>query len=115
MDKKIRTKNEIINKLISIIEKDGFLLDSDNTDREMDRITKDVILKNFEEEIEDDYNEIFDEIYEMVREYFKDNYKVVGSVNSRADYTGYFYLNKYNFETVEELEKFFKLNFDNEE
>ncbi len=93
-------------RIIKLIENEmnevGFICESDNIKRFVDETVKN-ILNNDEEQIE----EHFDELVEIGENYLKENYKRVGKVAENGDYTGYFYKNNLQFETVEELEDYF--------
>lgn len=99
----LEIKNEIKNEM----EEKKYICDSDNTDRFVDKLVMN-ILENFsnQEEIE----ECAAELIEKANKFLEENYKRIGTVANNGDYIGYYYVNNCHFETIEELEKFFRIS-----
>lgn len=98
---------EIIIKGIEREIKGGFICDSDNTDRFLDRTVKEVIrMLSTEDEEEDNVDEYFYSLEEKAKEFLSNSYKSVYEAKN-GDYVGYYFDNCFNFKTVEELENHF--------
>lgn len=97
-------EEELIKSIEEEINETGFICESDNVERFVDTTIKE-ILENDEEKLE----KRFEELVEAGENYLKENYKRVGAVARSGDYTGYFYKNDLNFETVENLENYFEI------
>lgn len=98
---------EIKNEIKKEMEEKKYICDSDNTDRFVDKLVMN-ILENFsnQEEIE----ECAAELIEKANKFLEENYKRIGTVANNGDYIGYYYVNNCHFETIEELEKFFRIS-----
>lgn len=98
---------EIVLKEVKREIKGGFICDSDNTDRFVDRTVKEVIrMLSTEDNEEDNIDDYFDELEAKAKEFLNNSYKTVYEVKN-GDYTGYYYDNCFDFKTVEELEDHF--------
>lgn len=87
--------------------KGGFICDSDNIDRFVDKTVKEVIrMLSTEEDEEDNIEDYFDELEAKVKEFLNNSYKSVYEVKN-GDYVGYYFDNCFNFKTVKELEDHF--------
>ena len=93
-------------RIIKLIENEmnevGFICDSDNVERFVDTEIKRLLNND-----EDEYEKYFDDLVGFAQSYLDENYKRVCEVAENGDYTGYFYKNNLQFETVEELEDYF--------
>lgn len=77
------------------IEEMGFIDDSDNCDRFLDSLAKDLVEGETDENQEDfDTEELTSEVLEMLDDYMKKTYKREGKCNDRGDYTGCYYKDK---------------------
>lgn len=109
IDEKI-VLNEVLEECKKELETTGFICDSDNVERFIDNeVRKSIIALSNEYTQDDNLEDYFDDICEQVNDYLKNNYKEVGYYKDNADYVGYFYGNKYDFEDAQELEKHFGL------
>lgn len=98
---------EIIIKGIEREIKGGFICDSDNADRFLDKTVKEVIrMLSTEDEEEDNVDEYFYSLEEKAKEFLSNSYKSVYEAKN-GDYVGYYFDNCFNFKTVEELENHF--------
>ena len=95
--------------VIKELEETGFIFDGDNSERIVDNEIERVIEENSktEDELTDNMADYYDKIEEMIKKFLKENYKEVGECDVHGFYRGYYYLTKYSFSSVEELENFF--------
>lgn len=100
---------EVVKKnVMEEIEKREFIFDGDNSERFVDNEIKKVIEKNCED-YEEGMDLYFDELENKIQNFMRENYKKVGKCDQQGIYTGYFYKNDCHFETVEDLENFFRI------
>lgn len=103
--------DSIKNSLVEEIKKEGYICDSDNTDRIVDSLIKENINKisKNEEELEDNLVEYFDEILNETYKFLNEKYNKVSKYNLQGEFIRYFYDKKYSFNSINELEKYFKI------
>lgn len=95
---------KLINLINMEIEKTGFICDSDNVERFVDTEIK-RLLNNDEEY----YEKYFDDLVGYAQSYLIKNYRRVWEVSQNGDYKAYFYKNNLYFETVQDLENYFRI------
>lgn len=90
-------------KIDNKMNADGFIDDSDNTDRFLDstanEVVKEIILQGNNDidlyyEKEDDIETYIEELLEMIKEHMSKTYKSEGSTNDRGDFAGCYYKDK---------------------
>lgn len=94
------------------MDRAGFIDDSDNCDRFLDKLAKELaekeLLKSNDDielyyEKEGDVEKLYEKLLEEIKSYLKNTYKEAGSCNDRGDYTGCYYENKKGLKNWNEL------------
>lgn len=99
---------EIILEEVKREIKEGFICDSDNTDRFIDETIKNTIkILSSEDNVEENIEDYFEELLDKTQKFLNDTYKSVSKISTTGDATIYYYDNCFDFETVEELEDHF--------
>lgn len=107
----LNIKKELVNNIDKEMNRLGFICDSDCCDRFIDNELKNLIEEYSldYDEYEDNINDYFDDISAYIRGYITAKYNAVIEQDKYGNLTEYFYDTKYNFNTVEELENYFKI------
>ena len=80
----------------------GYLVDSDNCERFLEAKTLEITESS-------EKTEMVEDLIRGAKNWIRRHSKRIGYIKPSGDYVGYYYKKDLNFETVEELERFFRI------